>query len=142
MAGGFGIGINSSYDYYVGRYAATDGALLWENRYSRPGNPYLTRSAVAADGSGNVVVTGTIVGSDSNEDIYTAKYAAADGALLWEKRYNGPRNGSDRASAMALDGSGNVVVTGTTVGSDRTDDFYTAKYAAADGVLLWEKRYN
>jgi len=34
------------------------------------------------------------------------------------------------------------VVTGTTVGSDRTDDFYTAKYAAADGVLLWEKRYN
>ena len=25
-------------------------------------------------------------------DYYTAKYAAADGALLWEKPYNGPAN--------------------------------------------------
>lgn len=37
------------------------------------------------DGSGDVVVTG-----NSSSDFYTAKYAAADGALLWKKRFVGP----------------------------------------------------
>ena len=36
-----------------------------------------------------------------NADYYTAKYAAADGALLWEKRYNGPANGDDYCVAAS-----------------------------------------
>lgn len=39
----------------------------------------------------------------------TARYGAADGALLWEQRYNGPANSYDAASAVALDGGGNVI---------------------------------
>lgn len=89
------------------------------------------------DGSGNVVVVGY-----SNGDYYTAKYAAANGALLWEKRYNGPANQIDEATAVAVDSSGNVVVTGYSGDSNGNDDYYTAKYAAMDGALLWEKRYN
>jgi hypothetical protein len=132
-------------DYYTAKYAAADGALLWEKRYNGPGNDRDTASAVAVDGSGNVVVTGGSYGSGSFLDYYTAKYAAVDGALLWEKRYNGPANGDDYASAVAVDGSGNVVVTGSSdreYGPPFTGDYYTAKYAAADGALLWEKRYN
>jgi len=45
-------------------------------------------------------------------DYYTAKYAAADGALLWEQRYNGPANNDDLAQAVAVDAKGNAVVTG------------------------------
>src|SRR6185436_2179031 len=92
---------------------------------------------MTVDGSGNVVVTGAPIGSGSNADYFTAKYAAANGALLWEKRYNGPANREDSSRAVAVDGSGNVVVTGSSEG-----DYYTAKYATADGALLWEKRYN
>ena len=88
------------------------------------------------DSSGNVVVTGSSH-NGTNDDYYTAKYAAADGALLWEKRYDSPVNNDDRAAAVAVDGSGNGVVTGFSDG-----DYYTAKYAAADGALLWEKRYS
>jgi hypothetical protein len=88
------------------------------------------------DGSGNVVVTGNS-SNGTNTDYYTAKYAAADGALLWEKRYDGPANSFDFAQAVAVDGSGNVVVTGSSGG-----DYCTVKYAAADGALLWEKHYN
>ena len=70
---------------------------------------------MAVDGSGNVVVTGSSCnGGRSDSDYYTAKYAAADGALLWEKRYNGPANGVRQCQpAVAVDGSGNVVVTGS-----------------------------
>jgi hypothetical protein len=120
-------------------YAAGNGALIWERRYNGPANSNDWASAVAVDSSGNVVVTGSSC-NGSNDDYYTAKYAAANGALLWEKRYNGPGNASDGASAVAVDANGNVVVTGYS-SNGTNSDYYTAKYAAADGTLLWEKRY-
>jgi hypothetical protein len=87
---------------------------------------------VAIDVGGNVVVTGF-------SDNYTAKYAAADGTLLWEK----PGPNGYGAAAVAVDGSGNVVVTGVEWCLDCfSRGNYTAKYAAADGALLWETHYN
>jgi len=129
-------------DYYTAKYAAADGALLWEKRYDGPPNSGDVPNALAVDGSGNVVVTGYsyAIGNGDITDIYTAKYAAADGALLWEKRYNGPLNNFDAAIAVAVDGSGNVVVGGYSVESATASARYTAKYAAVDGTLIWEKR--
>jgi hypothetical protein len=137
----------SGVDYYTAKYAAADGALLWEKRGPTIYNDQPL--SVAVDGNGNVVVTGNSLDVDSinGTDFYTAKYAALTGALLWEKRYNGPANSEDFAQAVAVDGSGNVLVTGTSGFSDGFGglcfaDFYTAKYAAANGALLWEKSYN
>ncbi len=123
-------------DFYTARYAAGDGAALWEKRYDGPANRSDQARAVAVDAAGNVVVTGESDASTNSYDYYTAKYATADGALLWEQRYNGPGNSDDKASAMALDANGNVVVTGTSFFSR---DYYTVKYAAANGAVLWEK---
>jgi uncharacterized delta-60 repeat protein len=133
-------------DYYTAKYAAVDGALLWEHRYGGPTLDYYRNTRVlAVDGGGDVVVTGSACSAGTSWDYYTAKYAGADGALLWEKHYDGPAKLDDIPHALAVDASGNVVVTGE---SGRTSaqrdvhDFYTAKYAAADGATLWEKRYN
>jgi hypothetical protein len=125
-------------DYYTAKYAAKDGALVWEQRYHGPGDTEDTARAVAVDHNGNVVVTGSSGGA-----YYTAKYAAADGTLLWEKRYRGSTSTQwDDATAVAIDANGDVVVTGYSWNSAGNTDYYTAKYAAADGALLWEKRYN
>ncbi|MEQ1862598.1 MAG: REJ domain-containing protein [Chthoniobacteraceae bacterium] len=130
-------------DYYTAKYAAEDGALLWEKRYNGTANGSDQALALALDGAGNVIVTGLSLNAAGNVDIYTAKYAAGDGTLLWEKRYNGPANGSDVGYDLAVDSAGNVVVTGFSHGNiSGNDDYYTAKYAAADGTLVWEKRYN
>ncbi len=131
---------NKHDDYYTAKYAAADGALLWERRYNGPKNDYDYATAVAVDADGNVIVTGSSY-ANSETDFYTAKYAAADGALLWEKRYDGPAGLEDKAHAVAVDGSGNVIVTGESR-SNGLPDYYTAKYAAADGALLWERRYD
>ena len=48
--------------------------------------------------------------------LLTAKYAAADGALLWEQRYNGPANGEDSAASLALGPNGMVAITGSSSG--------------------------
>ncbi len=134
-------GIANGYDYYTAKYAATDGALLWEKRYNGTGNGDDFALAVAVDGSDNVVVTGYSPGIGSGKDYYTAKYAVADGALLWEKRYNGTANSNDYSRAVAVDVSGNVVVTGSSYFSGSKEDFYTVKYAAATGAVLWDARY-
>jgi len=107
------------------KYSGADGSILWQRYNPRWGN-YDHSGAVALDPSGNVIMMR--VG-------HTAKYAAADGAVLWEK----PSNGVVLA-ALAVDSSGNVVLTGALSSDESWWDYYTAKYAAADGALLWEKR--
>jgi hypothetical protein len=62
-------------------------------------------------------------------------------AQIWVVRYNGPYNGPDAAYAIAVDGVGNVYVTGESYGSDTTQDYATVKYDAS-GVEQWVVRYN
>jgi hypothetical protein len=94
--------------------------------------------AVATDEDGNVYVTGYIIGE--GEDYYTVKYDV-DGNFVWGKSYNGPGNGKDRPSAIAVDSSG-VYVTGTSLGDPTGPDIYTVKYALSDGEVLWQYRYD
>ena len=64
------------------------------------------------------------------------------GAALWTNRYHGPIGG-DGATAVAVDGAGNVYVTGSSRGSINIfdTDYATVKYSGA-GVPLWTNRYN
>ncbi len=56
-------------------------------------------------------MTGESEGSGTVADFATLKYSAS-GVRQWIARYNGPGNTFDTATALALDGSGNVFVTG------------------------------
>src|SRR5438552_3408434 len=60
---------------------------------------------------------------------------------LWVQAYNG-FGGDNNPYAMALDSSGNAIVTGSSKNQNGNDDIYTAKYAVGDGHLLWEVRYD
>jgi hypothetical protein len=54
--------------------------------------------------------------SVANTDYLTAKYAAHDGTLLWQQRYNGPENGHDSiygSRSLAVGTDGLIVVTGS-----------------------------
>jgi hypothetical protein len=59
----------------------------------------------------------------------------------WVQRYNGPGNYSDYASAIAVDRSNNVIVTGSSEESGTNPDYATIKYSS-DGVPIWTNRYN
>ena len=103
----------------------------WVQRYNGPGNSGDFANAVAVDGSGNVFVTGLSIGSGNSFDYATIKYSGA-GVALWTNRYNGPGNNDDEAHAMAVDGSGNVFVTGRSIASGSLyDDYATIAYSGA-----------
>ena len=133
-------GANGEPDFYTAKYASGDGTLLWEHRYNGAANGTDIAYSVGVDSAGNVAVTGSSADATGSLDVYTAKYASANGALLWEKRYAGPSNQIDEGYSLAFDGAGNVIITGASFSSTTNRDSYTAKYAAADGALLWERR--
>jgi uncharacterized iron-regulated membrane protein len=61
----------------------------------------------------------------------------------WVARYNGPGNSFDAASAIAVDNSGNVHVTGQSTGAGpaQSVDYATAK-SNTSGTEEWVVRYN
>ncbi len=121
----------------VGAQAAVQA---WVQRYNGPGNGYDKATAVAVDGSNNVVVTGYSPGGGGLDDYATIKYSSS-GVPLWTNRYNGPGNMNDYAKAVAVDSSNNVIVTGYSSGGFSGDDYTTIKYSAT-GVPLWTKHFN
>ena len=137
---GYSTGLTSFKDIITVKYSSS-GNLVWSSRYNGLGNDDDLASAIAVDGLGNVIVTGYSVGMISSEDFLTIKYNSA-GSELWIGAYDNPdMNDIDIANAMILDGSGNIYVTGYSIGSGSAEDFTTVKYNAV-GDELWVRRYN
>lgn len=132
-------GVGSDFDYATIKYSP-DGAQLWVARYNGPSNSVDQASRVVVDSAKNVYVTGASTGSGTNFDYATLKYSPA-GVQLWVARYNGPSNGIDKATDLALDANGNVFVTGSSELSPGKSDYATIKYSP-DGVQLWAQRYD
>jgi hypothetical protein len=108
---------------------AETAVQAWVQRYNGPGNGDDAAQAVAVDSGDNVIVTGYSTGSGSGYDYATIKYSSA-GAPLWTKRYSGPWTRDHKAPAVAVDRSGNVIVTWHSTGSGGNNDFATMKYGS------------
>jgi CSLREA domain-containing protein len=138
----------------IGAVEGDDGDVVWARSAGGTGSD-LSRD-VEVDASGNSYVVGTITGSatfgsgpsavtlvtQGAKDGFLAKYAP-DGSLLWAKRLGG--SSSDEAWGLAVDLSGNPIVTGVFDGTvafgvlgivNGTNDMFVAKYSPA-GVLTW-----
>jgi hypothetical protein len=97
-------------------FVAPDVQQGWVARYDGPGNYDDEATAVAVDGSGNVYVAGFSFDPNTDYDYTTIKYNSA-GQQQWIARYDGPINYTDKATAIAVDASGNVYVTGASSSS-------------------------
>jgi len=122
---GSSIGNNTNYDYATIKYNP-DGAELWVSRYNAQGNSSDQPSAIALDALGSVYVTGYIWNGTDN-DYATIKYNSL-GSELWIAKYNGSGNSIDKATSVICDNSGNVFVTGFSVGNGTKYDITTIKY--------------
>lgn len=136
---GFCVVSGAGEDYVTIKYNSS-GDTLWVRRYNGPGNSTDRGLSVTVDASGNVYVTGYSAGSASGWDYATIKYNSS-GVQQWVARYNGPGNSDDEALAVTVDLSGNVYVTGRSLGSGTGTDIATVKYNSS-GVQQWAARYD
>jgi len=126
-----------------GTYKAnTNGAWIWTNNYPITG---ATTSgggnAIALNSSNNCYVTGFAIETNSEYDIFTAKYDP-NGHQVWLQRYNGPGNGNAAGNAIAVDKNGNVYVAGYDTTTAGGTEMVLIKYSPvtlqrrADGTVL------
>jgi DNA-binding beta-propeller fold protein YncE len=128
-------------DYATVAYSST-GTQLWVQRYNGPANGTDSAYALAVSPDGGTVyVTGSSQGSGTSSDYATVAYSST-GTQLWVQRYNGPANGNDSPSSLAVSPDGGTVyVTGGSGGGGTGSDYDTVAYSSG-GTRLWARRYN
>ncbi|MEO7358327.1 MAG: SBBP repeat-containing protein [Ignavibacteria bacterium] len=143
---GYSEGLGSGKDYVIIKYNSS-GSQQWATRYNGPGNSDDSATAMAFDPAGNIFVTGKSKGIGTLEDIATIK-CNLSGSIIWVSRFNGVTNNSDEPASIALDGGGNVIVTGkSNSGSDPVEsqisnfDIITLKINSA-GIQQWSSIHN
>jgi hypothetical protein len=136
------------------------GNTLWAKRFGVL-NGSQTAAAVQTDGLGNIVIVGAFdssidfgggaLVSAGGTDVFVAKFSPA-GTHLWSKGF-GDVNATQGASSVAIDAAGNVIVTGSFLGTldfggpalvgtgmDNTQNIFLAKLDAS-GNHLWSKSF-
>lgn len=121
-------------------FTNTSQSQVWEKwvaRYNGPADSTDIAVSMTADKFGNVYVTGSSFDNETGYDYITIKYNAF-GIQEWVRSYNGSTTtaADDKAVAIAVDNSGNVIVTGNSKG-----EFTTIKYNSS-GTQLWVARYD
>lgn len=127
------------YDVTTVKYNST-GTQQWVNNYD---SPYLLNdrpSEMVLDGNSNIHITGRSEKTTLIDDIFVLK-VNANGITAWSAVYNDTANGDDSGDGIALDGAGNVFVTGLGNGTTTQTDIITLKYNSA-GTQQWLQRYN
>jgi len=131
---GISIGTHGYQDYATIAYSGA-GELLWTNRLNSPYAADAQTMAITADPRGNAFVTGkavTTVNGVGYYGYYTVALSSA-GVPLWTNSYNGPVSPYySEPTAIAVDGDGNVFVTGSSRNPYNPvhTDYATIKYSA------------
>ena len=139
------------YDAFVAKIDS-DGKMVW-TRYLGGSGTDLARGIVT-DGSGNLFVAGqtdseslpnaTNLYQGGTRDAFVAKINSSNGAMIWTTYLGG--SGTDYCRGIAIDGGGNLFVTGDTQSIDLphgtnqyqggTWDTFVAKISTA-GAVQW-----
>ncbi|HTL81754.1 MAG TPA: T9SS type A sorting domain-containing protein [Bacteroidia bacterium] len=137
---GYSAGASSNYDIVTIKYNSA-GSQQWATRFDGSAAGFDESYDIMADASGNVYVTGGTTTTTTGNNYITIKYNSA-GVQQWATVYSNNNANTECAYAMAMDGSGNVYVTGTSFGSAANDnDIATIKYNNS-GVQQWVMRHN
>ncbi|OGV95735.1 hypothetical protein A2W24_01125 [Microgenomates group bacterium RBG_16_45_19] len=129
---GWSFSHDSDEDYTTIKYTP-NGDSVWIRRYNGTANNNDLAYALEVDERGQVYVTGKSSSGEIGYDYATIKYTP-DGNTIWVRRYNGTGNDLDIASALGVDDSGYVYVTGLSTGIGSNYDYATIKYAPGNSL--------
>jgi uncharacterized delta-60 repeat protein len=108
---GYAYGSSGNADMCVVKYNSA-GTFQWVGLYNGPYNSSDYAYSVAVDGSGNVYMGGYSYQSSTNYYDYTVVKYNSSGTQQWVGTWNDVNNYYDYGRDVAVDGSGNVYLTG------------------------------
>lgn len=135
---GMSTGSGSNGDFAVVRYSPA-GLQQWVATTDIADGSSDGATAMALDSLGRVHVAGSTRSTETNPDMAAALYDTS-GAEVWTAKYDGPGTSMDIPTALAVDGSGNVAVTGASADSAGQYHYVTVKYDPS-GVIAWTGRF-
>jgi hypothetical protein len=119
-------------DYVVIKYSK-NGTLRWSSTFDGGTNASDSATAIAVRDTNHIYVTGFSYDSVSAKNYYTIKYNGA-GSMVWKIAFNTARNGSDVATAIAVDSIGGVVVAGQSDYGPGSRVYTTVRYIEYDVI--------
>jgi hypothetical protein len=128
---GYSNGGESGADWLTIKYN-TQGIQEWVVRSDISNSDYAYD--ITVDNYGNCYVTGYSWNQPGTGANYTTIKYHANGEEIWRAHYNGSANNTDEACKVAVDGMGNVYVTGSSYGLGTNFDYATIKYVQAPAV--------
>src|SRR5437868_688427 len=132
---GFTTGILSGHDITTVKYDPT-GRLIWARSYNGTGNSTDEAYAITLDNLGNIYVTGSTTGTNTDKDMIIIKYNSA-GTQQWLSTYSSTGSFPDEAYAITLDVSGDPVISGYSNVAGLGNQMTLIKYDANSGVQTW-----
>ncbi|MEK9135527.1 MAG: T9SS type A sorting domain-containing protein [Bacteroidota bacterium] len=137
VAGGSGLPRKS--DFLTIKYHST-GNREWDVKATGEGTSFESLCAMTMDAAGNVYIAGSSISEGTSSDYVTVKFDA-NGNHLWSARYNSPDSGYDYPTAIVVDSSGSVFVTGSSRRGWGQGAYTTIKYDAR-GDQQWVGTYS
>ncbi len=129
----------SGLDMSILKYSNT-GTLTWSVNWSGAGSFNDAPSCIALNGTGDIFIAGTTYSATSLYNYALIKYNSSS-TKLWQSTYDYTSK-NDFATAMVVNSSNDVIVTGSSAATTTNSDFTTLKYAGTNGALLNTKRIN
>ncbi|HEY5535020.1 MAG TPA: SBBP repeat-containing protein [Ignavibacteria bacterium] len=138
-------GLGTEYDIVTIKYNS-NGDQLWVSRYEGSGRDM--GESILIDKKGAIYVTGSCKfipeeNTSNNisqwDDLILIKYDSS-GTEQWKRLYDGPINGSDCGTNLAIDLQNNIYVTGVSEQQRYRSEYITIKYDS-EGTQLWIQMY-
>lgn len=128
-------------DILLIRYNTT-GTITNTVVYNGTANDKDKPNEIIIDGTGNLYICGSAKNTATAEDFLVAKYDNNLG-FLWAKNYNGIGANYDEAFDVVFDVTGTYIyATGYSYLPTSNNDYFTIKYEATNGNVIWTTRFN
>ena len=124
-------------DFFLGRYTP-NGDLDWDFIYQSPTNGFDEAKKTIVNDDFEVYTSGYSNLTSSGDDYVTFRLDTS-GTQIWFTRFDGPASASDQMSDFQIDVSGNLFVTGSSVGSGTNRDYSTIKYCQLEVIATQDK---